>query len=303
MENKLSFVITAEQAGDRLDKTLVNLMPDLTRNNIIRNIEEGLITVNNKTAKASLKVKEDDVIEVLIKESDELEVVAENIPLDILYEDSDLLVINKPQGMVVHPSNGHNSCTLVNALLYHCKDLSGINGVKRPGIVHRIDKDTSGLLVVCKNDFAHNGIANQLVDHSMHREYYALVKGVIKEDDGKIIAAIGRDPYDRFKMAVNLKDGKDAITFFHVEKRFNQYTLVSCRLTTGRTHQIRVHMNYIGYPIEGDPVYGTRKHFIYDKGQLLHAYRLTFVHPRTGKEMTFEAPLPEYYQNIIKNLD
>ena len=205
--------------------------------------------------------------------------------------------------MVVHPSNGHTSGTLVNALLYHCKDLSGINGVKRPGIVHRIDKDTSGLIVVCKNDFTHNGIAAQLVDHTMHREYFALVKGVIKEDDGKIIAAIGRDPYDRFKMAVNLKDGKDAITYFHVEKRFNQYTLVSCRLTTGRTHQIRVHMNYIGHPIEGDPVYGNKKNYLYDKGQLLHAYRLTFIHPRTNKEMSFTSKMPDYFEKILSDLE
>ncbi|MDY5853639.1 MAG: RluA family pseudouridine synthase [Bacilli bacterium] len=301
METKI--IVTEEYSGERIDKFLTSQLTNVSRNNIINLIEEGYIKLNGKTTKPSNKLKENDEIIVEQKENVDLDVLPENIPLDIIYEDEDLLVINKPQGMVVHPSNGHTSGTLVNALLYHCKDLSGINGVKRPGIVHRIDKDTSGLIVVCKNDFTHNGIAAQLVDHTMHREYFALVKGVIKEDDGKIIAAIGRDPYDRFKMAVNLKDGKDAITYFHVEKRFNQYTLVSCRLTTGRTHQIRVHMNYIGHPIEGDPVYGNKKNYLYDKGQLLHAYRLTFIHPRTQKEMKFEISLPNYFKNIINELE
>ena len=264
--------------------------------------DEGHIWVNGKNEKPSYRVKENDVVEYEEKELVPSEMKKENIPLDIVYEDEDLMVINKPRGMVVHPANGHHEGTLVNALLGYCTDLSGINGVERPGIVHRIDKDTSGLLVVCKNDFAHNEIAKQLKDKTMHREYYALCKGVIKEDDGKIIAPIGRDPYDRLKMAVDVKNGKEAITFFHVEERFNQYTLVSVRLFTGRTHQIRVHMHYIGHPLEGDPLYGKKKNLLFQNGQLLHAYRITFIHPRTQKEMTFEVPLPDDFKAVLERL-
>lgn len=290
-----------ETLGMRLDKAL-SIALSKTRNHIEILFDEGHIWVNGKNEKPSYRVKENDVVEYEEKELVPSEMKKENIPLDIVYEDEDLMVINKPRGMVVHPANGHHEGTLVNALLGYCTDLSGINGVERPGIVHRIDKDTSGLLVVCKNDFAHNEIAKQLKDKTMHREYYALCKGVIKEDDGKIIAPIGRDPYDRLKMAVDVKNGKEAITFFHVEERFNQYTLVSVRLFTGRTHQIRVHMHYIGHPLEGDPLYGKKKNLLFQNGQLLHAYRITFIHPRTQKEMTFEVPLPDDFKAVLERL-
>lgn len=301
MNPRIKVTMPEETLGMRLDKAL-SIALSKTRNHIEILFDEGHIWVNGKNEKPSYRVKENDVVEYEEKELVPSEMKKENIPLDIVYEDEDLMVINKPRGMVVHPANGHHEGTLVNALLGYCTDLSGINGVGRPGIVHRIDKDTSGLLVVCKNDFAHNEIAKQLKDKTMHREYYALCKGVIKEDDGKIIAPIGRDPYDRLKMAVDVKNGKEAITFFHVEERFNQYTLVSVRLFTGRTHQIRVHMHYIGHPLEGDPLYGKKKNLLFQNGQLLHAYRITFIHPRTQKEMTFEVPLPDDFKAVLERL-
>lgn len=301
MNPRIKVTMPEETLGMRLDKAL-SIALSKTRNHIEILFDEGHIWVNGKNEKPSYRVKENDVVEYEEKELVPSEMKKENIPLDIVYEDKDLMVINKPRGMVVHPANGHHEGTLVNALLGYCTDLSGINGVERPGIVHRIDKDTSGLLVVCKNDFAHNEIAKQLKDKTMHREYYALCKGVIKEDDGKIIAPIGRDPYDRLKMAVDVKNGKEAITFFHVEERFNQYTLVSVRLFTGRTHQIRVHMHYIGHPLEGDPLYGKKKNLLFQNGQLLHAYRITFIHPRTQKEMTFEVPLPDDFKAVLERL-
>ncbi|CDD92643.1 pseudouridine synthase [Coprobacillus sp. CAG:826] len=301
MNPRIKVTMPEETLGMRLDKAL-SIALSKTRNHIEILFDEGHIWVNGKNEKPSYRVKENDVVEYEEKELVPSEMKKENIPLDIVYEDEDLMVINKPRGMVVHPANGHHEGTLVNALLGYCTDLSGINGVERPGIVHRIDKDTSGLLVVCKNDFAHNEIAKQLKDKTMHREYYALCKGVIKEDDGKIIAPIGRDPYDRLKMAVDVKNGKEAITFFHVEERFNQYTLVSVRLFTGRTHQIRVHMHYIGHPLEGDPLYGKKKNLLFQNGQLLHAYRITFIHPRTQKEMTFEVPLPDDFKAVLERL-
>lgn len=301
MNPRIKVTMPEETLGMRLDKAL-SIALSKTRNHIEILFDEGHIWVNGKNEKPSYRVKENDVVEYEEKELVPSEMKKENIPLDIVYEDEDLMVINKPRGMVVHPANGHHEGTLVNALLGYCTDLSGINGVERPGIVHRIDKDTSGLLVVCKNDFAHNEIARQLKDKTMHREYYALCKGVIKEDDGKIIAPIGRDPYDRLKMAVDVKNGKEAITFFHVEERFNQYTLVSVRLFTGRTHQIRVHMHYIGHPLEGDPLYGKKKNLLFQNGQLLHAYRITFIHPRTQKEMTFEVPLPDDFKAVLERL-
>lgn len=301
MNPRIKVTMPEETLGIRLDKAL-SIALSKTRNHIEILFDEGHIWVNGKNEKPSYRVKENDVVEYEEKELVPSEMKKENIPLDIVYEDEDLMVINKPRGMVVHPANGHHEGTLVNALLGYCTDLSGINGVERPGIVHRIDKDTSGLLVVCKNDFAHNEIAKQLKDKTMHREYYALCKGVIKEDDGKIIAPIGRDPYDRLKMAVDVKNGKEAITFFHVEERFNQYTLVSVRLFTGRTHQIRVHMHYIGHPLEGDPLYGKKKNLLFQNGQLLHAYRITFIHPRTQKEMTFEVPLPDDFKAVLERL-
>lgn len=301
MNPRIKVTMPEETLGMRLDKAL-SIALSKTRNHIEILFDEGHIWVNGKNEKPSYRVKENDVVEYEEKELVPSEMKKENIPLDIVYEDEDLMVINKPRGMVVHPANGHHEGTLVNALLGYCTDLSGINGVERPGIVHRIDKDTSGLLVVCKNDFSHNEIAKQLKDKTMHREYYALCKGVIKEDDGKIIAPIGRDPYDRLKMAVDVKNGKEAITFFHVEERFNQYTLVSVRLFTGRTHQIRVHMHYIGHPLEGDPLYGKKKNLLFQNGQLLHAYRITFIHPRTQKEMTFEVPLPDDFKAVLERL-
>ena len=287
----------------RLDKALVTLLKDYSREFVIRLIDEDKVLVNDKSAKASYRIKSGDTITITIDDPIELENIAQDIPLDIIYEDKDIIVINKQRDLVVHPSNGHEDGTLVNALLAHCKDLSGIKGVKRPGIVHRIDKDTTGLLVVAKNDAAHEFLANQLKDHTMHREYIALVKGVIKEDDGRIIAPIGRDKYNRQKMAVDTKNGKEAVTNFHVLKRFNQYTLVQCILETGRTHQIRVHMTYIGFPIEGDKVYGSRSHLLFNKGQLLHAYKLFLIHPVTKKKMEFEAPLPKDFKDIIDSLD
>jgi 23S rRNA pseudouridine1911/1915/1917 synthase len=300
---KKEIIITSEYSNERLDKILTKFFPEKTRTNIATMIDDGLIFVNSKIAKSSYKVKENDVIEVEIIEAKPLDVEGEDIPLDIVYEDEDIIVINKPQGMVVHPANGHYSGTLVNALLNHCKDLSGINGVARPGIVHRIDKDTSGLICVAKNDFAHQALAEQLKDHSMAREYYALVRGVIEENNGQIDLPIGRSKQDRKKMAVEKENGKPAITFFKVEKRFSEHTLVTCKLVTGRTHQIRVHMAYINHPVEGDPLYLKKASKIYENGQLLTAYRLRLIHPRTKKEMTFEVPLPDYFIDIINNLN
>lgn len=302
MKQKL-LITNSNYIGLRLDKVLVSELKDRSREFIMRLIDEGEVLVNDKKAKNSYRVKENDEITINIPEAKNLDATPQDIPLDIVYEDDDIIVINKPRDLVVHPSNGHEDGTLVNALLAHCTNLSGINGVKRPGIVHRIDKDTTGLLVVAKNDYAHEFLAKQLEDHTLHREYIALVKGVIKEDDGKIIAPIGRDKYNRQKMAVDVKNGKPAVTHFHVLKRFNQYTLISCVLETGRTHQIRVHMNYIGYPIEGDPVYGPKSHLLFDKGQLLHAEKLILIHPKTKKKMTFSAPLPKDFQDIIDNLE
>lgn len=302
MKQKL-LITNSNYIGLRLDKVLVSELKDRSREFIMRLIDEGEVLVNDKKAKNSYRVKENDEITINIPEAKNLDATPQDIPLDIVYEDDDIIVINKPRDLVVHPSNGHEDGTLVNALLAHCTNLSGINGVKRPGIVHRIDKDTTGLLVVAKNDYAHEFLAKQLEDHTLHREYIALVKGVIKEEDGKIIAPIGRDKYNRQKMAVDVKNGKPAVTHFHVLKRFNQYTLISCVLETGRTHQIRVHMNYIGYPIEGDPVYGPKSHLLFDKGQLLHAEKLILIHPKTKKKMTFSAPLPKDFQDVIDNLE
>lgn len=301
--NQKLLITNSDYIGLRLDKVLVLELKDRSREFIMRLIDEGEVLVNDKKAKNSYRVKENDEITINIPEAKNLDATPQDIPLDIVYEDDDIIVINKPRDLVVHPSNGHEDGTLVNALLAHCTNLSGINGVKRPGIVHRIDKDTTGLLVVAKNDYAHEFLAKQLEDHTLHREYIALVKGVIKEEDGKIIAPIGRDKYNRQKMAVDVKNGKPAVTHFHVLKRFNQYTLISCVLETGRTHQIRVHMNYIGYPIEGDPVYGPKSHLLFDKGQLLHAEKLILIHPKTKKKMTFSAPLPKDFQDVIDNLE
>ena len=297
------YLVLSEYSHMRLDKVLVAFMSEKTRSYVAKLIDEGNCLVNGKIAKASLKVKEGDVIEVNIPEDKKLDVASEDIPLKIIYEDEDILIIDKPQGMVVHPANGHYEHTLVNAIMHHCHDLSSINGVIRPGVVHRIDKDTSGLICVAKNDTAHNFLAEQLKDHTMSRTYVALVRGVIKENHGTINMPIGRDPRDRQKMAVVRENSKPAITHFDVLKRFSNNTLVECHLITGRTHQIRVHLSYIGYPVEGDPLYGGRSYKkLYDGGQLLTAVRLKLIHPRTKKEMEFQTELPSYFQNIIDNL-
>ena len=298
------FIIKSKDNGMRLDKILVSFLTDKSRSFVSNLIDDGKVLVNGKISKASLKVKENDVIEVEIPEAKPLEITSENIPLKIIYEDEDILIIDKPQGMVVHPSFGHNEHTLVNAILYHCKDLSGINGVIRPGIVHRIDKDTSGLICVAKNDVAHNFLAEQLKNHTMQRTYMALVRGVIKENHGTINMPIGRDKRNRQKMAVTKENSKEAITNFDVIKRYSNNTLVECHLLTGRTHQIRVHMAYIEHPVEGDPLYGGRSYKkLYSGGQLLTAVKLKLVHPRSKKEMEFVTEIPSYFQEVLDNLE
>ena len=298
------YVVIEQYSHMRLDKVLVAFMSDRSRSYVSKLIDDGNCLVNGKIAKASLKVNAGDVIEVNVPEDKRLDVVSEDIPLNIIYEDEDILIIDKPQGMVVHPSNGHWEHTLVNAIMHHCNDLSGINGVIRPGIVHRIDKDTSGLICVAKNDTAHNFLAEQLKNHTMNRTYVALVRGVIKENHGTINMPIGRDPRNRQKMAVVRENSKPAITNFDVLKRFNDNTLVECHLVTGRTHQIRVHFSQIGYPVEGDPLYGGRSYKkLYDGGQLLTAIKLRLIHPRSKKEMEFQTELPSYFQDVLNNLE
>lgn len=289
-----------EMQNGRLDKVCSEIFSDYSRSQIKQLLDGGNITVNGKTEKAKYKVKLGDVIRLEEPETKTLELRPENIPLDIVYEDDDVIVINKPQGMVVHPAPGHDEHTLVNALLYHCP-LSTINGTFRPGIVHRIDKDTSGLLMVAKNDKAHRSLAKQLKDKTNIREYVALVHGRIAEDEGTINAPIGRSLKDRKKQAV-VKDGRNAVTHFEVLKRYRDYTFVKCILETGRTHQIRVHMKYIGHPLVGDPLYGPKK-TIKGNGQFLHAGKLGFVHPTTGKLLIFEAPLPKIFQECLEKLD
>lgn len=289
-----------EMQNGRLDKVCSEIFSDYSRSQIKQLLDGGNITVNGKTEKAKYKVKSGDVIRLEEPETKTLELRPENIPLDIVYEDDDVIVINKPQGMVVHPAPGHDEHTLVNALLYHCP-LSTINGTFRPGIVHRIDKDTSGLLMVAKNDKAHRSLAKQLKDKTNIREYVALVHGRIAEDEGTINAPIGRSLKDRKKQAV-VKDGRNAVMHFEVLKRYRDYTFVKCILETGRTHQIRVHMKYIGHPLVGDPLYGPKK-TIKGNGQFLHAGKLGFVHPTTGKLLIFEAPLPKIFQECLEKLD
>ena len=292
------YVIT-DQTG-RIDKVLTILEPEITRSQLKNLINDGHVTVNGQPVKPKYKVQAGDKISLVKPEPQSLELTPENIPLDIVYEDDDVIVVNKPQGMVVHPAPGHPDHTLVNALLYH-SPLSTINGTFRPGIVHRIDKDTSGLLMVAKNDLAHQSLAEQLRNKTNKREYLALVYGQIKEDEGTIDAPLDRNPQDRKKQAV-VKGGRHAVTHFKVIKRYDNFTLVKCILETGRTHQIRVHMKYIGHPLVGDPLYGPRK-VIGKNGQFLHAALLGFKHPRTGEEMVFEAPLPENFQKMLDKLD
>lgn len=298
---EITYIVNEEDAKIRLDKYLAAQDEALSRSRIQSLVDEGQILVNGHIQKANYKVKGNDTIVLTMEDDRELEVEAENIPLDIRYEDEDVIVINKPKGMVVHPANGNQNGTLVNALLYHCKDLSGINGVLRPGIVHRIDKDTTGLLIVAKNDMAHASLSKQLQTKSVNRLYYALVHGVIPHDFGTIDAPIGRDVNDRQKMAVTASNSKDARTHFKVIERFKEYTLIECRLETGRTHQIRVHMQYIGHPVVGDEKYSYRK-TMKTGGQLLHAHQLTFVHPRTNETITVEAPLPTQFKEILEEL-
>jgi 23S rRNA pseudouridine1911/1915/1917 synthase len=300
MAQNIRFEITDGEAGIRIDKYLSERIPELSRSYLQKIIKEGQVFSGTKAVKANYKTAVGDIIELELPEAVEPEIEAEDIPLDILYEDSDVILVNKPKGMVVHPSAGHYTGTLVNALLWHCKgELSGINGVLRPGIVHRIDRDTTGVLIVCKNDRAHNAIAEQLKEHSINRRYRAIVCGNLKEDEGTIDAPIGRHPTDRKKMAIVQRGGKEAVTHYHVLQRFGKYTYVECRLETGRTHQIRVHMTSIGHPLLGDEVYGRTKSPFKLEGQTLHAMVLGFVHPSTGEYMEFEAPLPEYFSHLL----
>ncbi len=297
-----SYRASESEAGLRLDKFLSE-KPELpSRSYLQRLIEEGRVLVEKEPAKSNYRLRRGEEITVSVPEPKELSVEAEQMDLDILYEDEDVLVVNKPKGMVVHPAAGHESHTLVNGLLYHCRGkLSGINGVLRPGIVHRIDRDTTGLLLVCKNDVSHVSIAAQLSSHSITRRYHAIVHGVLSTD-GVIDAPIGRNPADRMKMAVNHKNGKCAVTHYHVLEPLKKFTYVECRLETGRTHQIRVHMASVHHPLLGDAVYGPARSPFPLEGQTLHAKVLGFIHPRTGEYLEFEAPLPEYFQGLLTKL-
>ncbi|UEB77379.1 RluA family pseudouridine synthase [Clostridium sp. M62/1] len=298
-----SYVVPAEAQGVRIDKFLSEACDGLSRSYLQKLLKSELVEVDKRTVKNSYKLSAGEKIEFEVPEAAEPEIKAEDIPLDIIYEDSDIILVNKPKGMVVHPAAGHYSQTLVNGLMYHCRDgLSGINGVLRPGIVHRIDMDTTGVLIVCKNDFAHNAIAEQLKVHSITRKYFAIVHGVIQEDEGTVDAPIGRHPVDRKKMSINRKNGKEAVTHYRVLERFRQFTYVECQLETGRTHQIRVHMASIGHPLLGDSVYGPSKIPFKLQGQTLHAGVLGIVHPRTGNYMEFSAPLPEYFSELLDKL-
>lgn len=301
MDRVYSFCVEENEAGARLDKYLSDSVEELTRSAAAILIGGGKVNVNGKSWAKNYKVKKDDVVEVLIPEPVEYEAKAENIPLDIVFEDESLLVVNKPKGMVVHPAAGNYEGTLVNALLYHCRDsLSGINGVLRPGIVHRIDKNTSGLLIVAKTDFAHKGLAQQIKEHSFTREYEAVVCGRFKEPEGTVNAPIGRHPVDRKKMCVTEKNSRNAVTHYRVIEELGGYSHISCRLETGRTHQIRVHMAYIGHPVAGDDVYGKPlKEF---EGQCLHAKKIGFIHPVTGDYMEFDSRLPEYFSDYLDKL-
>ena len=299
--NEFCFEITEELENERIDKCLSMLIDSLSRSFIQKMIKENNVKANGEPVKGSYRVKTDDILEFVLPEAVKPDIVPENIPLDILYEDKDVIVVNKPKGMVVHPAAGHYSGTLVNALMYHCGDgLSGINGQMRPGIVHRIDKDTTGSVIACKNDLAHACIAQQLKDHSITRRYHAVCEGILPEEEGVIDRPVGRHPTDRKKMAVNEKNGKNAVTHYRVLKRFEKYTYIECRLETGRTHQIRVHMASIGHPLLGDSVYGSGKDPFRLQGQTLHAMVIGFCHPSTKKYMEFEAPLPAYFQELLE---
>jgi len=291
-----------EDKDIRIDSYLAEELKEISRSNIQKMIKEGLITVNGKKIKPRYLVRTGDYIEIKILEPKKINIPAENIPLNILYEDDDIAIIDKPQGMVVHPASGNYSGTLVNALLYHMDSLSTMGGQERPGIVHRLDKDTSGLLIISKNDFSHSILVNEIKERRVKRIYYCLVYGNIKVDKGVINAPIGRDPVDRRRMTVIDKNSKEAITHFKVLERFNRYTLLEVELETGRTHQIRVHMAYIGHPVVGDIVYSNKKSIFGLKGQLLHAKRLSFYHPRKGDYLEFESELPNYFISILKKV-
>ena len=297
--------LTAECSGERLDAFLAANVEDLTRSAAQKLLEKGAVTIAGRPAKKNEKTAEGMTVEVELPDPEPIDVIPQNIPLDVVYEDADVIVINKPVGLVVHPAPGHPDGTLVNALLYHCGDsLSGINGQLRPGIVHRIDRDTSGLIIAAKNDKAHVALADQLQDHSLARVYEAVVHGNIREDEGTVDAPIGRHPIDRKKMAIDRKDGRRAVTHWTVLGRYNGYTHIQCRLETGRTHQIRVHMASIGHPLVGDPVYGgNRKSLPGLVGQALHARKLRFIHPATQSPLEVECPLPDWFERVLRQIN
>lgn len=289
--------------GKRVDKFLAEALPEFSRSYLQKLLKDGQVLANGREVKPNYKLSTDEILSVSLPENEDLNVEPEDLPVEVLYEDSDIILVNKGKGMVVHPAAGHNKGTLVNFLLYHCKgELSGINGVLRPGIVHRIDKDTTGVLIACKNDKAHRALAEQLKEHTIIRKYRAIVLGLLPKEEGTIHTAIGRHPTDRKKMSVHCKNGKDAITHYRVLQRFPNYTYVECQLETGRTHQIRVHMASIGHPLLGDTVYGPEKSKYKLEGQCLHAMVFGFIHPSTGEYMEFEAPLPAYFQKLLSIL-
>ncbi|MCI5610735.1 MAG: RluA family pseudouridine synthase [Roseburia sp.] len=301
--NEIVMEITPEMEGERIDKCISNYLESLSRSYIQKIIKDGKAYVNDAVVKANYKVKVDDKVQFEIPDCEEPDIPPQDIPLDILYEDKDILIVNKPKDMVVNPAPGHYEGTLVNAIMFHCKDeLSGINGVLRPGIVHRIDKDTTGSIIICKNDESHRKIAQQLKEHSITRKYRAIVYGRIMEEEGTVNAPIGRHPTDRKKMAINEKNGKPAVTHYKVLERFDKYTYIECQLETGRTHQIRVHMTSIGHPLLGDEVYGNAKCPFKLEGQTLHAMTIGFIHPTTGEYVEYEAPLPEYFEHLLQIL-
>lgn len=302
-EDENETVIVADKNGERIDVYISMSLEDMSRNSVQKLIADGRVTVNEKLIKSNYKIKINDVIKIIIPEPELLDVKAENIDIHIVYEDNDLAVINKPQGMVVHPAAGHYGGTLVNGLMYHLKDLSSINGVMRPGIVHRLDKNTSGLMLVAKNDKSHNFLAACLKEHSINRIYYALVEGNVKDDVGKVDAPLGRSEKDRKKRAVTTKNSKNAVTNYQVVKRYGKYTLLKLKLETGRTHQIRVHMKYIGHAVVGDDVYGSKLNKFGLEGQLLHSKTVGFIHPTTGEYMEFDSELPEYFQRVLKIIE
>lgn len=299
----MTFLVEENSAGVRIDRYLSEKCGDISRSYLQKLLKEEQVQVNGRPIKANYKVRSGDELLLILPDMEEPDILPEEIPLDILYEDDDVLVVNKPKGMVVHPSAGHMTGTLVNGVLAHCQgNLSGINGVLRPGIVHRIDKDTTGALLVCKTDYAHRELAEQLKAHTIKRRYRAIVQGNLKEDEGTITGPIGRHPTDRKKMAINHRNGKDAVTHYRVLERFGNATYVECRLETGRTHQIRVHMSSIGHPLLGDEVYGSGKNPWHLQGQALHAMVLGFIHPVKDEYMEFTAPLPEYFVKLLEKL-